>query len=157
MYYGWGSYTEYEMGHRPKLAVKKESLQVRLQCAETGDDDRWFEHSPEVIMHGDGHQPEEVNEIHRDFAKFPKIRSGEKIKGLMKRYGMDGPVKFYATTKLHGTNACVAMVDGKIHAQSKERILRPDEEDNMGFRFWVEQNEEKLRTMLTTWKLAAGS
>lgn len=49
------------------------------------------------------------------------------------------------TEKLDGTNACVAIdeEDGKIYAQSRSRLIYPDD-DNYGFARWVRENEAEL-------------
>ncbi len=49
------------------------------------------------------------------------------------------------TEKLDGTNACVAIDEetGKIYAQSRSRLIYPDD-DNYGFARWVRENETEL-------------
>lgn len=52
------------------------------------------------------------------------------------------------TEKLDGTNACVVIEeDGRIYAQSRTRIITPDD-DNFGFAGWVEHNRQALGTAL---------
>lgn len=53
-------------------------------------------------------------------------------------------ITFTATEKIHGTNAgvCYSNPDG-IWAQSRENIITP-EKDNMGFAFYVQQNQEAI-------------
>lgn len=46
------------------------------------------------------------------------------------------PVKFRGTVKLHGTNAGVAVKNGEVTAQSRTRVITP-EDDNMGFAAFV--------------------
>jgi hypothetical protein len=43
------------------------------------------------------------------------------------------------TEKLDGTNACVVIWDGVVSAQSRKRIITPDD-DNYGFAKWVHAN-----------------
>lgn len=51
----------------------------------------------------------------------------------------------HVTEKIDGTNAAVLVdTDGTVRAASKNRILRPDEPDNHGFRAWVEENQDNL-------------
>jgi hypothetical protein len=51
------------------------------------------------------------------------------------------------TEKLDGTNACVAIDEaGNIWAQSRNRIITP-EDDNHGFAKWVQDNKEDLLRM----------
>jgi hypothetical protein len=48
------------------------------------------------------------------------------------------------TEKLDGTNACVVISDdGAISAQSRNRVITPDN-DNAGFAAWVEANKAEL-------------
>lgn len=52
------------------------------------------------------------------------------------------------TEKLDGTNACVIVgEDGTVAAQSRSRIITP-EDDNFGFARWVTEHEEELRAGL---------
>lgn len=53
------------------------------------------------------------------------------------------------TEKLDGTNAAVVITDNDIYAQSRKRLLTPDD-DNFGFATWVENNQESLRADLGT-------
>jgi hypothetical protein len=66
--------------------------------------------------------------IFKDFGKIPRL-SRECV----------------VTEKLDGTNACVAIdeEDGKIYAQSRSRLIYPDD-DNYGFARWVRENEAEL-------------
>jgi hypothetical protein len=43
------------------------------------------------------------------------------------------------TEKIDGTNACIVAQDGKVTAQSRKRIITPDD-DNYGFAKWVYDN-----------------
>lgn len=53
------------------------------------------------------------------------------------------------TEKLDGTNACVVVnEDGTVHAQSRKRIITP-EDDNYGFAAWVAANAEELSALGT--------
>lgn len=47
------------------------------------------------------------------------------------------------TEKLDGTNACIVAQDGKVTAQSRKRIITPDD-DNFGFAKWVYDNAGAL-------------
>lgn len=52
------------------------------------------------------------------------------------------------TEKIDGTNACVAIFeDGTFHAQSRTRIVTPDD-DNQGFAAWAHANIEALKADL---------
>jgi hypothetical protein len=51
------------------------------------------------------------------------------------------------TEKIDGTNACVVVTeDGQVAAQSRTRIITPDN-DNYGFAKWVEANASDLRRL----------
>lgn len=51
------------------------------------------------------------------------------------------------TEKIDGTNACVVITeDGRIGAQSRNKIITP-EDDNCGFARWVSENEGDLLTL----------
>lgn len=47
------------------------------------------------------------------------------------------------TEKLDGTNACIVAQDGKVQAQSRKRMITPDD-DNYGFARWVYNNAGAL-------------
>lgn len=47
------------------------------------------------------------------------------------------------TEKIDGTNVCVVVDDDKIFAQSRNRIITP-EDDNYGFARWVQDNAPAL-------------
>lgn len=49
--------------------------------------------------------------------------------------------------KINGTNACVRILDGKVTAQSRKRIITP-ESDNFGFASWVYENAGALTDVL---------
>lgn len=51
------------------------------------------------------------------------------------------------TEKINGTNACVRILDGKVTAQSRKRIITP-EDDNFGFARWVYENAGALTDLL---------
>jgi hypothetical protein len=53
----------------------------------------------------------------------------------------------HITEKLDGTNACVIIYNGEVKAQSRKRIITPDN-DNFGFAKWVEENKEGLKNTL---------
>jgi len=49
--------------------------------------------------------------------------------------------------KIDGTNACIVIdSDWNIQAQSRSRIITPDD-DNMWFAYWVEKNQEELKSL----------
>ena len=50
-------------------------------------------------------------------------------------------VKFKGTVKLHGTNAGVVWHNGELHAQSRNNIITP-ENDNAGFASFVKDNKD---------------
>lgn len=51
------------------------------------------------------------------------------------------------TEKIDGTNGCVVISDdGVIHAQSRNRIITP-EDDNMGFAAWVHEHQDELQLL----------
>lgn len=55
--------------------------------------------------------------------------------------------KVVVTEKLDGTNGCVIVgEDGSVAAQSRSRIITP-EDDNFGFARWVQANAEELRQL----------
>lgn len=63
----------------------------------------------------------------REFDKIPRLKRNVVI-----------------TEKIDGTNACVVISpEGRISAQSRSRIITPDD-DNYGFARWVEDNSEEL-------------
>lgn len=51
------------------------------------------------------------------------------------------------TEKIDGTNACIVITEDDIYAQSRKRIITPDD-DNYGFAKWVAENEEEIRAQL---------
>jgi hypothetical protein len=68
-----------------------------------------------------------------EFIKFPKL------------YRLNGPV--IITEKIDGTNACIVIENGEIYAQSRTRIITP-ENDNFGFAKWVHANKDALINVL---------
>lgn len=81
--------------------------------------------------------------------KFHSIDSFRHAVTSVKRaagfHGVPLPVvRYRGYVKLHGTNAAIRFKDGVVvHAQSRERIITPDD-DNMGFAAWVAQNAAVL-------------
>lgn len=53
----------------------------------------------------------------------------------------------HITEKLDGTNACVLIYNGEVKAQSRKRLITP-ENDNYGFAKWVEANKKALKETL---------
>ena len=52
------------------------------------------------------------------------------------------------TEKIDGTNAAVGVTEnGVVYAQSRKRIIYPDD-DNFGFATWVKEHEDELRVGL---------
>lgn len=51
------------------------------------------------------------------------------------------------TEKIDGTNACVVIYDGQVKAQSRNRMITPDD-DNAGFAKWVYENAGALTDTL---------
>lgn len=51
------------------------------------------------------------------------------------------------TEKIDGTNACIVIWDGKVQAQSRKRMITPDD-DNYGFAKWVYDNAGVLTDTL---------
>lgn len=51
------------------------------------------------------------------------------------------------TEKIDGTNACVVIYNGEVKAQSRKRMITPDD-DNMGFAKWVYDNAGALMDTL---------
>lgn len=51
------------------------------------------------------------------------------------------------TEKIDGTNACIRILDGKVTAQSRKRLITPGD-DNFGFASWVEENKNELTELL---------
>lgn len=51
------------------------------------------------------------------------------------------------TEKIDGTNAAIGITDEGIYAQSRRRIITP-EDDNAGFARWVQANKEQIIELL---------
>lgn len=51
------------------------------------------------------------------------------------------------TEKIDGTNACIVIYNGKVSAQSRKRMITPDD-DNFGFAKWVYENAGVLTDTL---------
>ncbi len=51
------------------------------------------------------------------------------------------------TEKIDGTNACVIIEEDEIAAQSRNRLITP-EQDNAGFARWVYENADELKRTL---------
>lgn len=69
----------------------------------------------------------------REFVPFPKIA----------RLHRDMVV----TEKIDGTNAAVVVTeDGEVYAQSRKRVITP-EQDNFGFARWVAEHTDELREL----------
>lgn len=73
-------------------------------------------------------------------SQAPKFREWPKI-GRLNR-------DIIVTEKIDGTNAAVVITeDGRVYAQSRTRVLTP-QNDNFGFRAWVNENAEALKYAL---------
>jgi len=83
--------------------------------------------------------------------KWPSIDSFHHIRKATNKYphlcGESSVVTYRAKIKLHGTNSAVQITNEGFHAQSRTRIITP-EKDNLGFAFWVYQNEEYWQKIL---------
>lgn len=84
-----------------------------------------------------------------DFRKWPKIQQFHNIRKELQakkehaisvgKYDPTYTKRVYTPKiKLDGTNAAIQFKDGKIQAQSRSRMITP-EDDNYGFARWVEQ------------------
>jgi len=78
------------------------------------------------------------------FIPWPEITSFSNIRKYASSHpeilGEKKTVRYKCKVKLHGTNAAVqVLTDGSVLAQSRERLISP-EDDNMGFARWVDQN-----------------
>lgn len=74
------------------------------------------------------------------------------VRAYCQKYSKPLPVlKFYGSVKLHGSNACVSLVNDEVNFQSRERILTLDE-DNAGFCAWGNNNLKKLYEILNLFK-----
>lgn len=51
------------------------------------------------------------------------------------------------TEKIDGTNACIRILDGTVSAQSRKRVITPDD-DNFGFAKWVHDNAGALTDVM---------
>lgn len=72
----------------------------------------------------------------REFVKWPKIARLNRT--------------MFVTEKIDGTNAAVVITEeGDIYAQSRSRIITPDD-DNHGFARWVDENRSELMEQLGT-------
>ena len=65
------------------------------------------------------------------FVKWPSIESFRQI-----NHGKAGGTTYRAKVKLHGTNAAITWDGEKVIAQSRTRVITP-EDDNLGFAAWV--------------------
>lgn len=72
----------------------------------------------------------ETEEDSIEFVPFPKIARLNRM--------------VIVTEKIDGTNAAVGVTeDGRVYAQSRKRLIRPDS-DNFGFAQWVSEHETEL-------------
>lgn len=84
----------------------------------------------------------QVVRVLTDRARFVgKNENGEPIFDGSRPIGIK---TFIGTPKVHGTNAGITLMpDGRILAQSRSRVLEPGQDDNLGFRAWVESVERE--------------
>jgi hypothetical protein len=81
---------------------------------------------------------------------FPKISSFRRARKTALRAGIDEPLRYVGTVKLHGTNAGVQHTPtGELVVQSRNRIITPDS-DNAGFAAFVAENENWFRRNIPT-------
>ena len=78
--------------------------------------------------------------------KWPKIQQFQHLSKNVSLLEINQPITFRSKVKLHGTNVGIQITpDGKLYAQSRNRILGPGQSDNMGFAQWVEDHKECFR------------
>lgn len=91
----------------------------------------------------------QVVRVLTDRARFMgKDENGEAIFDGSRPIGVK---TFIGTPKVHGTNAGITLMpDGRILAQSRSRVLEPGQDDNLGFRAWVESvDREDLMSLFS--------
>lgn len=81
----------------------------------------------------------------------------DRYMGKAKHAGEVGFIKWPSTPRFHkgltitekidGTNACIRILDGKVSAQSRKRLITPGD-DNYGFAAWVYENAGALTDVL---------
>ena len=70
------------------------------------------------------------------------IDAFHQIRRAVNKYSWTQEETYRAKIKLHGTNAGVMITpDGEVYAQTRKRIITPDN-DHMGFAKWVEEHAE---------------
>lgn len=70
-----------------------------------------------------------------EFHKYTSIKSFAHLIKKVRRYGL-GQRDYIIKIKLHGTNAAIVKEGGVLHAQSRNRVITPDN-DNAGFAQYV--------------------
>ena len=80
-----------------------------------------------------------------NFVSFPEIEGFHNTVKSVKQYphiaGDSRLVSYRGKIKLHGTNAGIRIKDGVVAAQSRSKIITP-QDDNVGFAKWVEEHKE---------------
>ena len=73
------------------------------------------------------------------FVGFPSIELLHNVVRLSETYPhlVPGPIEYRSKGKLHGTNAGITVAGGEYAAQSKSKVVTP-QDDNAGFARWVE-------------------
>lgn len=86
---------------------------------------------------------------------WPKIRTFKDTVAWATRNNV-GKTRFEGRVKIHGTNASVVHTrDGEILAQSRSRIITP-EDDNYGFAAFVKEREDYFRKFVPAGKVLFG-
>ena len=82
-----------------------------------------------------------TNKIHYPYPSIPAFHAVVKrVRESCAYHCVSLPIiKFYGTVKIHGANAAIVYKDGEVYAQSRSRVITP-EDDNCGFAKWVEEN-----------------
>jgi hypothetical protein len=80
---------------------------------------------------------ENFHTLRKTLDKYPELLRGRK------------KVTYRGKVKLHGTNAAIQYVGGKVIAQSRTQIISPGN-DNCGFAAWVETFREELEKKLNS-------
>lgn len=92
---------------------------------------------------------EELNQFLADISDDRPAEPTEDTMGQFRKWSSTPRAhkKRRITEKIDGTNACVVIYDGQVKAQSRNRIITPDD-DNAGFAKWVYSNAGALMDTL---------
>lgn len=77
---------------------------------------------------------------------FGKIRQFKDVISSLNRIEQTPTIQFEGTVKLDGTQASIVKIGDIIYAQSKNRIITPDD-DNYGFARFVQENIDIVKDM----------